>query len=109
MRSKGYVVLLMIAAVAGVVVSLAAWGFLELINQVQQELFTHLPHAFGYSHGPPKWWFLAVLGIGALITAFAIAKLPGRGGHIPAEGLATGGSPLRRPSCPGSCSRRSRR
>jgi H+/Cl- antiporter ClcA len=36
---------------------------------------------------------LPVLPIGAFITAFAIVKLPGRGGHIPANGLATGGPP----------------
>ncbi|MBV9800929.1 MAG: chloride channel protein [Solirubrobacterales bacterium] len=101
MRSRGYVVLLVIAAVVGVIVSFAAWGFLELVYQIQQELFTHLPHAVGYAHGPPKWWYFPVLGIGALITAFAIAKLPGRGGHIPAHGLATGGPPIQGVELPG--------
>src|ERR1700748_2991473 len=56
MRSKRYVVLLVIVAVIGVVVSLAAWCFLEGIYQIQQELYVHLPHAVGYSSGPPKWW-----------------------------------------------------
>ncbi len=101
MRSRGYVVLLIIAAVVGVIVSFAAWGFLELVYQIQQELFTHLPHAVGYAHGPPKWWYFPVLGIGALVTAFAIAKLPGRGGHIPAHGLATGGPPIQGIELPG--------
>ncbi|HEY3728829.1 MAG TPA: chloride channel protein [Solirubrobacteraceae bacterium] len=92
-RSRQFVVLLVLAAIVGVVVSLAAWCFLELVYQIQREAFTHLPHALGYPNGPPVWWPLPVLALGALITAFAIARLPGRGGHVPADGLATGGPP----------------
>jgi H+/Cl- antiporter ClcA len=92
MSSKPFVVLLVLVAVVGVVVSLAAWCFLELIHQIQQEVFVHLPHAFGYS-SEPRWWPLPVLPIAAFITALAIEKLPGRGGHIPADGLAAGGPP----------------
>ena len=90
MRSKRYVVLLVIVAVVGVVVSLAAWCFLELIYQIQRELYVHLPSGLGYSHGPPVWWPLPILGIAALIVALAITRLPGEGGHLPARGLATG-------------------
>jgi H+/Cl- antiporter ClcA len=92
MSSRSFLVLLVLVAVVGVAVSLASWCFLELIHQIQQEVFVHLPHAFGYS-SQPRWWPLPVLPIAAFITAFAIAKLPGRGGHIPADGLATGGPP----------------
>jgi H+/Cl- antiporter ClcA len=101
MRSKGYLVLLVLAAGVGLVVSLATWGFLELVYQIQQEVFTHLPHALGYEHGPPKWWSLPVLAIGGLVVGFAIARLPGRGGHIPVEGLATGGGLPRPNELPG--------
>jgi chloride channel protein, CIC family len=90
MRSKRYVVLLVIVAVIGVVVSLAAWCFLEAIHQIQQELYTHLPHALGYSNGPPWWWSLPVCAIAGLLVALAIMRLPGQGGHLPARGLATG-------------------
>ena len=89
--SKRFVGLLLLVAVVGVIVSLAAWGFLEAIHQIQQELYTHLPHAFGYQNGPPKWWPLPILAIGALIVALAITRLPGNGGHVPADGLAVGG------------------
>jgi H+/Cl- antiporter ClcA len=89
--SKAYIGLLVIVAVIGVIASLAAWCFLELIHQLQQELYVHLPNAFGYTNGPPKWWSLPVLAIASLIVALAIARLPGNGGHIPAEGLAPGG------------------
>jgi H+/Cl- antiporter ClcA len=90
-RSKRYAVLLIVVAIIGVVVSLAAWCFLEGIYQIQQELYVHLPHAVGYQNGPPKWWPLPVLALGAVLCAIAILRLPGNGGHIPAEGLAVGG------------------
>jgi H+/Cl- antiporter ClcA len=92
-RSRRFAALLVVVAVIGVVVSLAAWCFLEGIYQIQQELYVHLPHAVGYSNGPPKWWPLPVLAVGALICAIVIMRLPGKGGHIPAEGLAMGGGP----------------
>jgi H+/Cl- antiporter ClcA len=47
----------------------------------------------GYPQGPPKWWPLPVLAVGALLCAVAITRLPGNGGHIPANGLAMGGGP----------------
>ncbi|MGZ4191285.1 MAG: chloride channel protein [Solirubrobacteraceae bacterium] len=90
MRSKPFAGLLIVVAIVGVIVSLAAWCFLEAIHQIQQELYTHLPHAVGYASAP-KWWPLPVLAIGALIVALAITRLPGNGGHIPADGLAVGG------------------
>jgi H+/Cl- antiporter ClcA len=92
MRSKRFIALLVIVAVVGIIVSLASWCFLELIYQIQRELYTHLPHTLGYHNGPPLWWSLPVLGIAGLIVALAIKRLPGRGGHLPARGLAPGGS-----------------
>src|SRR5438874_5107269 len=89
--SRSFVVLLVIVAIIGVVVSLAAWCFLEGIYQIQQELYVHLPHAVGYGTAP-EWWPLPVLAIGAVIVALSISRLPGTGGHIPAEGLAVGGA-----------------
>jgi chloride channel protein, CIC family len=90
MGSRRYVVLLIIVAIVGVIVSFATWGFLELIHQITQELYTHLPNAVGYTHGPPVWWPLPILAIAGLIVAFAIVRLPGKGGHIPAMGLSVG-------------------
>ena len=89
--SRKFLVVLAIAAIVGVVVSLAAWCFVELIYQIQQELYHHLPSAVGYHHGPPQWWSLPILAIAGVITALAIQRLPGNGGHIPAEGLAVSG------------------
>ncbi len=101
MRSKQYIGLLVMVAGIGIVVSLAAWCFLELIYQLQQELYKHLPNALGYTNGPPLWWSLPVLGIGALIVAAAITRLPGSGGHIAAKGLEAGGAPAHPIDLPG--------
>ena len=89
--SPKYVGMLVIVSVIGVIVALAAWCYLEGLYQIQRELFTHLPHALGYQNGPPKWWYLVVLGIAGVLVALAIKLLPGDGGHIPAKGLAAGG------------------
>jgi chloride channel protein, CIC family len=86
MRSRRFVALLVLAALVGVIASLAAWGFLELTYQMQQWVFHELPRDVGYDTAP-LWWSLPILAIAGAVTAFAIAGLPGRGGHIPAEGL----------------------
>jgi chloride channel protein, CIC family len=92
MASRRFIGLLIVVSVIGVVVSLAAWCFLELIYQLQQELYTHLPHALGYSSAP-VWWPLPVLAVAGVLVALAITRLPGDGGHLPANGLAAGGTP----------------
>jgi len=92
-QSRRFIVLMLVAAIAGVVVSLAAWCFLELVNQIQRGVYVHLPSDLGYHHGPPLWWSLPVLALAGLIIAFAIERLPGGGGHIPADGLSTAGGP----------------
>jgi H+/Cl- antiporter ClcA len=100
LRSKGYHVLILLAAVVGAIVSLAAWGFLELVHEIQQWVFTDLPDALGFD-AVPSWWPLPVLALAGLITAFAIERLPGRGGHVPADGLSTGGRPTQPIELPG--------
>jgi H+/Cl- antiporter ClcA len=92
-ESRAFVGLLAIAAVVGVVVSLAAWCFLELVHQIQQGVFVHLPGDIGFHKGDAAWWLLPVLAIAGVVCAFAITRLPGRGGHVPAEGLQAGGAP----------------
>src|SRR3954471_10343651 len=90
-RSRRFLGLLGLAAVVGLVVSFASWGFLELVHQIQVGVFTDLPQDLGYDHGAPMWWYLLVLGIAGLVTAFAIVSLPGTGGHLPAKGLNASG------------------
>jgi H+/Cl- antiporter ClcA len=87
LRSRAYVRLLVVAAVLGVPISAAAWGFLAVVSYLQKELFTHLPHGLGYS-AAPAWWPLPVLVIGGVLAALAIRYLPGNGGASPAPGFA---------------------
>src|SRR3954454_6019559 len=79
--------LLILAAAVGLVVSLAAWAFLDLIHQVQVGVFEGLSKDLGYANGAPWWWSLPVCGVAGLLVALAILRLPGFGGHVPAHGL----------------------
>jgi H+/Cl- antiporter ClcA len=92
LRSRSYLRLLVIAAALGVPVSAAAYGFLALVNYLQPEIFTHLPHGLGF-HAEPLWWPLLVLAVGGLLTGLAIRYLPGTGGASPAEGFKAHGPP----------------
>jgi hypothetical protein len=87
LRSRAYVRLLVVAAILGVPISAAAWGFLALVSYLQKELFTYLPHGLGYSTAP-AWWPLPMLVIGGVLAALAIRYLPGNGGASPAAGFA---------------------
>lgn len=91
LRSRNFVAVLVIAAVIGVLVSLVSWGLLELIHQIQIGVFSDLPDTLGYS-SVPWWYYVVVLGLAGLPVAFAIARLPGHGGHVPAFGLQMGGN-----------------
>jgi chloride channel protein, CIC family len=86
LRSRAYVGLLVVAAVLGVPISAAAYGFLALVSYLQKELFTHLPHGLGFAT-VPAWWPLPMLVIGGVLTALAIRYLPGNGGVSPAGGF----------------------
>jgi H+/Cl- antiporter ClcA len=92
LRSRSYLQLLVIAAVLGVPVSAAAYGFLKLVDYLQQEIFTHLPHGLGFS-SEPVWWPLPVLAVGGILTGLAIQYLPGTGGAHPADGFKVHGPP----------------
>jgi H+/Cl- antiporter ClcA len=92
LRSKSYLRLLFLAAVVGVPISAAAYGFLALISYLQRQLFTHLPDGLGF-HGAPPWWPVPMLVIAGLLVAPMIRYLPGRGGHSPADGFKPHGAP----------------
>ncbi len=92
LRSRGYVALLVVASLVGVPISAAAYGFLVLVSAVQGWVFQDLPTTFGFA-APPWWWPIPVLAVAGIAVAAAIRYLPGRGGHVPAGGLETGGPP----------------
>ena len=89
MASKRFLALLVLAAILGVVASLAAWCFLELVHQANVGAYQSLPDLLGFD-STPLWWSIPLLAIAGLIVAFAIHRMPGRGGHTPAFGLSTG-------------------
>jgi H+/Cl- antiporter ClcA len=86
LRSPTYLRLLVLAAILGVPISAAAYGFLALVNYLQKELFTHLPHGLGLST-VPAWWPLPMLLVGGVLAGLAIQYLPGNGGPSPAGGF----------------------
>ena len=88
-RSRRFVAILALAAIVGVVASLIAWGFLQLTFYTQEWVYTDLPRDLGYD-STPVWWSLPVLALAGLLVAFAIVRLPGTAGHLPAAGLNTG-------------------
>ncbi len=100
MRSREYRVLLVLAALVGLFVSVASWCFLEGVHELQVWVYEHLPSELGY-HAVPVWWPLPWVALAGLLTAFAVQRLPGHGGHIPADGLKTGGAPFRPIDLPG--------
>ncbi|MEV5157757.1 chloride channel protein [Streptomyces sp. NPDC053728] len=79
-------------AILGVPISAAAFGFLALVHEIQSLTYEDLPRALGF-HGTPSWWPVPLLAVSGLLTGLAIRRLPGTGGHRPAEGLSTGAAP----------------
>ncbi len=86
MRDRRFVVVLLLAAIVGLIASLAAWGLLDLLHQMQSWVYDDLPDTLGFD-SRPTWWPLPILAIAGVATAAAITRLPGTGGHTPAAGL----------------------
>ena len=91
LRSRGYVQILILAAITGLPISAAAYGFLALVEHLQDWLFTDLPETLGYD-AAPTWWPLPLLALSGVLTALAIRRLPGTGGHPPADGFKAAGA-----------------
>jgi H+/Cl- antiporter ClcA len=89
-RSRSYIVLLLLGALIGVPVAAVAYFFLEAVSRLQNELFVDLPHSVGFN-AEPLWWPLPWLTLSGLLVALAIRFLPGTGGHEPSEGFKAGG------------------
>ncbi|KDN84745.1 hypothetical protein KCH_35180 [Kitasatospora cheerisanensis KCTC 2395] len=90
LRSPGYGRLLLVSALVGVPVSLAAFGFVGLEHELQHWVWKSAPEALGYGRAP-WWWPLPALALAGLLLAPIVTRMPGRGGHTPVLGL--GGPP----------------
>ncbi|MFD7908971.1 chloride channel protein [Kitasatospora sp. NPDC059747] len=87
---RGYLGLLVVSALVGVPISLAAFGFVGLEHELQHWVWESLPDAAGYDRAP-WWWPLPALLLAGLLLVPVVTRLPGRGGHVPVDGL--GGPP----------------
>jgi H+/Cl- antiporter ClcA len=95
-RSRRYVVVLLLAAILGIPISAIAYGFLALVTKIQELVFDDLPGDI-FSGGAPAWWPVPWLVLCGLLTGLSIRHLPGNGGHSPAFGFhADGGPPVDR-------------
>jgi H+/Cl- antiporter ClcA len=100
LRSKPYLSALILAAILGIPISAIAYGFLALVANIQQWVFTDLAESM--TGGPaPAWWPLPWLMLSGLLTALTIRYLPGNAGHSPAFGFTTGGGPPTGPELTG--------
>ncbi|MET0459074.1 MAG: chloride channel protein, partial [Ilumatobacteraceae bacterium] len=89
LRSRGYVVLLVFAAILGVPIAAGAYGFLVLVADLQKWVFTDLPDGLGFD-GAPAWWPIVPLVVAGFLVGAIIKYTPGRGGHSPADGFKAG-------------------
>jgi len=91
-RTRGYLRLLALAGLVGVPVSLVAFGFLALLHEFTHLVWEALPDELGHD-APPWWWPAPWLTVAGVLVGAAIRFLPGRGGHVPIDGLGVGPVP----------------
>jgi hypothetical protein len=89
LRRPGYLKLLVICGLVGVPVSVVAFGFLAAEHELTDVFWEDLPDAVGFDEAP-WWWGIPSLVVAGLIVAFTVLRLPGAGGHIPADGISAG-------------------
>ncbi len=95
LRSRPYLSALVLAAILGIPISATAYGFLALVTKIQDVLYQDLPNDV-FTGGAPAWWPVPWLALCGFLVAATIRYLPGNGGHSPALGFHTGGTPVDR-------------
>ena len=83
---REYARILVIAALLGVPVALAAAAFMSLSHGLTTLAWTTIPDGAGWT-APPWWYVLAVPVIGGLLVAVFV-RLPGHGGEPAVAGIA---------------------
>ena len=91
LRSRSYVVVLVLGALIGAPVAAVAYFFLNLISDTSTWVFTTLPGDLGFS-SEPLLWPLLPLTVSGLLVGLTLRYLPGTGGHKPAEGFKASGA-----------------
>ena len=90
LRRPEYRKALVFCGLIGVPVALLAFWFLVALHQLEQLIWTDWPKDLGWKQAP-WWWALPLMAVAGLVVGLVVARLPGRGGHIPAGGLHSGG------------------
>ena len=88
-KSNEYLRALVLAALIALPVAVVAYGFLALVDWLQEALFTDLPSGLGFD-SPPTWWPIPLLALSGLLVAMCIRSLPGNCGHSPSGGFQQG-------------------
>ncbi|WP_189712503.1 chloride channel protein [Streptomyces phaeofaciens] len=90
LRRPEYRRALVFCGLIGIPVSLVAFWFLVAIHQLEQLIWTDWPKDLGWDRAP-WWWGFPLLLVAGAVVGLVVARLPGRGGHIAAAGLHSGG------------------
>lgn len=91
LRTKSYLMLLVLGAVIGAPISALAYFFLKFVALSQNFVFATLPGNVGFK-AEPAWWPIIPLAISGLLVGLILKYLHGTGGHKPAEGFKTAGA-----------------
>ena len=89
-KSNEYLRALVLAALIALPVAAIAYGFLALVDWLQEALYSDLPSGLGFD-SPPVWWPLPLLALSGLLVALCIRSLPGNCGHSPSGGFHESG------------------
>ena len=89
LRSRGYHVLLLAAALIGLPIAFIAFGFLAAVTSMEKWVWQTLPTHFGWDQ-PKAWYTVAVLALAGVLVGLVVARLPGHGGHVAANGMGGG-------------------
>jgi H+/Cl- antiporter ClcA len=91
LRSPAYRRALVFCALIGIPVSAVAFWFLAALHELERLVWTDWPKDLGWAH-PPWWWSFPAFALAGLVVAVVVGRFPGRGGHVPAAGLHSGGA-----------------
>ncbi len=85
-KSNEYLRALLLAALIALPVAAIAYGFLALVDWLQEALYSDVPNGLGFD-SPPVWWPVPLLALSGALVALCIRSLPGNCGHSPSEGF----------------------
>jgi H+/Cl- antiporter ClcA len=89
-RQGAYMRLLLLAAAFGIPISLISFVVLVGLHEAEHWVWAVAPPGAGEA---PWWWPLPLLTLAGGLVGILVQRLPGRGGHIPAEGLSASPTP----------------